>query len=139
MPTPREVIAHVFTTVNPATGSKPPPDIAWVVFEHGTAFFSAPTEALPVDSPPAAIEAAARAALAELGPVHVGTPSADFNPSRLTGWYPDEPVWFVGFGHGSIATVVVLDGSDLVAGLEGRRRRQLDHDEATVVEVRAFR
>lgn len=139
MPTPAEVIARVFTTVNPATGSKPPPEIAWVVFAHGTVFFTAPTDALPADSTRDAIEAAARAALIELGPVHVGTPSADFNPTRLTGWYPDEPVWFVGFGHGSIATIVTLDGSDLVAGIAARQLRQQDHDAPTVVEIRSFR
>ena len=139
MPTPAEVIARVFTTVNPATGSKPPPEIAWVVFAHGTVFFTAPTDALPVDATRETIEAAARAALFELGPVQVGTPSADFNPTRLTGWYPDEPVWFVGFDHPDLATIVTLAGSDLVAGIAARQARQQDHDDPIVVEVRSFR
>jgi hypothetical protein len=139
MPTPEQVIERVFTTVNPATGSKPPPEIAWVVFEHGTVFFATPSEALPADATTAAIEAAGRAALRELGPVHAGTPSADFNPTLLSSWYPDDKVWFVGFDHPSIVTIVTLDGTNLVAGLEARRRRQLDHDAPNVVAVRGFR
>jgi hypothetical protein len=30
----------------------------------------------------------AKAALRELGPVGARTPSADFNPARLDGWFP---------------------------------------------------
>jgi hypothetical protein len=138
IPSAAEVVEHVFTSDNPATGSKPPPHMAWAVFAHGTAFVTAPTDALPVTATFDAIADAARAALRELGPVHPGTPSADFNPTRLEGWYPDEPVWYVGFDHPAIATVIVAGGGDLAAGLLARQNRQRDHDEQTIVIVRAF-
>ena len=77
MPTPEQVIEQVFTSVNPTTGSQPPPAIAWVVFAHGTVFFTVPTDAVPVDATLAALADAGRAALKELGPVHVATPSAE--------------------------------------------------------------
>lgn len=136
--TPEQVIDRVFTTANPETGSLPPPQIAWAVFAHGTAFFSAPTDELAADASAEAIATAARAAISELGPVGAGSASADFNPVRLDGWFPDEPVWFVGFDHPGIATVVTIDATDLVAGLAGRSRRQLDHDEQQIVCVRRF-
>ena len=41
-------------------------------------------------------------------------------------------------GHPAIATVVILEAKDLVAGLDGRARRQLDHDEQQIVMVRRF-
>ena len=138
MPSPEQVIAQVFTTANPVTGSLPPPRMAWVVFAHGTVFFTEPTEALPAGSSLGAIADAARAALRELGPVRVGSASADFNPTRLTGWYPDEPVWFVGFDHPGIVTIVTLDAEPVTAGLDARGRRQFDHDEQLIVLVRGF-
>jgi hypothetical protein len=112
--------------------------MAWVVFAHGTVFFSAPTEVLPAGASLAQIAEAGKAALRELGPVHVGSPSADFKPTRLDGWFPDEPVWFVGFDHPNIATIVVVDAKPVTAGLEARSRRQRDHDEQVIVCVRGF-
>jgi hypothetical protein len=70
--------------------------------------------------------------------VRAGSPSGDFNPSRLTGWYPDEPVWLVGFDHPGIMTIVTHDGGDLAAGLDARARRDRDHDEQAIVLVRGF-
>jgi hypothetical protein len=138
MPSPEQVIAQVFTTTNPVTGSLPPPQMAWVVFAHGTVFFTEPTDELPGGSALIAIVDAARVALRELGPVRVGSASADFNPTRLTSWYPDEPVWFVGFDHPNIVVIVTLDAQPMVAGLDARGRRQLDHDEQIIVAVRGF-
>ena len=136
--TPAEIIERVFTTANPTTGSQPPPQMAWVIFEHGTAFFAAPSDALAADASFDTLADAATAALAELGPVHVGTSSADVNPSRLDGWFPEEPVWFVSFDHPAIATVVVVESSDLAAGMMARGLRQQDHDEQRIVLVRRF-
>ena len=136
--TPAEVIERVFTSANPTTGSQPPPAMAWVVFAHGTAFFTAPTDDLPLDASFDELCDAARAALRDLGPVHVGTSSADFNTARLDGWFPDAPIWFVSFDHPSIATVIESDGADLAVGLIARAQRQQDHDEQTVVVVRRF-
>ena len=136
--TAAQVIERVFTTTNPATGSQPPSDIAWVVFEHGTCFFSVPTDELPLDATPDALVAAARAALASLGPAIPGTPAADFTPSRLDGWFPDEPVWFVAYDHSAIATIVITDGSELEAGLRARALRDDDHDAPVPTLVRGF-
>jgi len=140
MPTPAEVIETVFTSANPETGSLPPSDIAWAAFEHGTVFFTAPSEGLAVSASLDDVEAAARAALDDLGPVRVATPSADFTVSRLSGWYPQDPVWFIQFGSDTIATIVIedLDG-DLAAGLTGRAIRDRDHQAMNVVSVRNFR
>lgn len=138
MSTTEEIVERIFTSPNPETGSEPPPHIAWVSFANGSVFFTAPTDGLPMDASLEAIAEAGKAALRELGPVHVGTPSADFNPVRLDGWYPDEPVWFVGFDHPAIATVLVLDTQPVTAGLEARGRRQIDHDELVLACVRGF-
>jgi hypothetical protein len=140
MPTPAEVIERVFTTPNPETGSSPPPQIAWAVFEHGTAFFTAPTAALAVDASTEQVAEAACAALRALGPAHAGGPSGDFSVSRLSGWYPDEPVWFVSFDAPDLAAVVIVPASsDLVAGLAGRSVRNSDHESMQLVAVRNFR
>ena len=136
--TPAQILERVFTSKNPVTGSDPPPAMAWVVFENGTCFYTAPSDALPVTATRDQIEAAGKAALRELGPVHVGSPSADFNPARLDGWFPDDPVWFVTFDHEAIATILVGEGTDLAMGLQGRSLREADHDAMVVVLVRGF-
>lgn len=112
--------------------------MAWVVFAHGTAFYTNATPELPADSSLAAIADAARGALRELGPVRAGSSSADFNPVRLDGWFPDEPVWLVSFDHPAIGTVVVAEGTALGVGMFGRSQRQLDHDEQSILVVRGF-
>ncbi|WP_033337704.1 hypothetical protein [Catenuloplanes japonicus] len=125
--------------MNPETGSVPPPEMAWAVFAHGTAFFSAPDDRLGVSAGVDDVAEAARAALAGLGPVVPGGPGGDFSADRLSGWFPDEPVWFIGFGAGGIATVVVEDLDDLRAGLTGRALRDRDHESMRLVAVRNFR
>lgn len=132
------ILERIFTTVNPVTGSTPPPVMAWVVFENGTAYFTAPTDALPADASSEALVAAALGAFDELGPAVAGTSSADFDPVRLDGWFPDEPVWFVAFDHPAIATLVVTDAEPLVVGLLGRQCRQDDFAARTVACVRRF-
>jgi hypothetical protein len=140
VPTPAEVIEKVFTTANPGTGSLPPPNIAWAVFEHGTVFFAAPGDGLDVSASLDDVEAAARAALGELGPVRVASSSADFTVSRLDGWYPQDPVWFIGFDSATLATIVIEDvDSDLAAGQAGRAIRDRDHEAMQVVSARNFR
>lgn len=137
--TPAQVLEHVFTSANPVTGSPPPPAMAWVVFAGGTCFYTAPSDVLPATATREQLEAAAKAALRELGPVHVGSPAADFSATRLDGWFTDEPVWFVTFDHEAIATIVIsAAGNDLVVGLRGRALREADHDEQRVVVVRGF-
>lgn len=133
------VLEHVFTHENPETGSLPPEHMAWVVFEHGTAFFSAPTDELQLDATPAEILAAARMAMAELGPVIAGSPAGDFNPVCLDAWFPGELIYFVTYDHPAIATVVIADEDDeLAAGLAGRARREADLAGLTAIEIRGF-
>lgn len=137
--TPASTIEHMFTSVGPS-GSDPPEPIAWAVLEHGTVFYSQPSASLPVDATLDAIERAARVALSELGPVVPATPGGDFQVSRLDGWFPDDPVFFVTFEHPAIATVIIESvPGDVGAGLLGRVARQRDHDEPRFVMVRNFR
>ncbi|HEY0138430.1 MAG TPA: hypothetical protein VGB85_30300 [Nannocystis sp.] len=136
---PASVMEHVFTHRNPTTGSTPPEHMAWVVFEHGTAFFSAPSDELPLDATPEEILAAARIAMAELGPVIAGTAAGDFNPVCLDAWFPGEFVYFVTYDHPAIATVVIADHEDdLSAGLAGRAYREADLAGLTATEIRGF-
>jgi hypothetical protein len=133
------VIEHVFTNPNPASGSRPPEHMAWVVFENGTVFFTAPGDALPLDTSLEALVRAAGAALDELGPVRAGGPAGDFSVSLLSSWFPGEFVYFVSFDHDAIATVVTRDSeNELGAGLEGRARRDADVRERKVVLARGF-
>lgn len=134
------MLEHVFTHQNPTTGSLPPEQMAWVVFEHGTAFFSAPTEELGVDADVDELIAAARIAMAELGPVIAGTPAGDFNSEPLDVWFPGELIYFVSYDHPAIATVVIADEAqdDLSAGLIGRSRREADLEGLSAREIRDF-
>ncbi len=133
------VLEHVFTHENPTTGSQPPELMAWVVFENGTAFFSAPTDELGSDATQDELVAAARIAMAELGPVIAGTPAGDFNPVCLDAWFPGEYVYFVTYDHPAIATVVIAEKpDDLAAGLTGRARREADLSGLDAREIRDF-
>ena len=133
-----EILEQVFTTPNPKTGSLPPEHTAWVVFARGTVFYSAPSDRLPVDVTFDVLAEAACSALKELGPAQAGTDTADFNPHRLDGWFPEEPVWLVSFSHENIATLVTMDAEPIAVGLSGRARRELDLAEQSIVLVRRF-
>jgi hypothetical protein len=133
------VLEHVFTHDNPSTGSQPPERMAWVVFEHGTAFFSAPTDELAVDATADELVAAARIAMAELGPVIAGTSAGDFIAVCLDDWFPGETIYFITYDHPAIATVVFTDEKDdQFAGLAGRSRREADLEGLTATEIRDF-
>lgn len=132
------VIEHLFTNPNPDTGLPPSAAVAWVIFANGTVFYTYPTDDLPLDASAEAIEAAAIAALRELGPVVPGTSSADFNPTHLANWFPGEHVYLVTYDHPNIATVVVEGVDRLSAGLAARARRDADHAALRVEQVRRF-
>jgi hypothetical protein len=128
----------MFTTANPSNGSLPPEHMAWVVFAHGTVFYSTPGDGLPVDATFDMLAKEACSALTQLGRAQAGTESADFNPHRLEDWFPDEPVWWVAFSHDSIGTLVTMHAQPLAVGLSGRARRDLDVAEQSIVCIRSF-
>lgn len=133
------VVEHLFTSVNPQTGSRPPERIAWAVFAGGTVFFATPSDDLPPHATPTEVAAAARRALRELGPVVAGSPAADFSTTLLDGWFPGESVYFITYDHPSIANVILDgDGGELAAGLIGRQIRAGDHASMTIDRVRDF-
>jgi hypothetical protein len=102
---------------------------SWVLFEYGTCVI------LP--HPEGNLAAQARALLAEWGPVHVGTPSADFNVVDLV----HEPGWIVTCHHPDILAYVspeefgTTDPPDITIGLLGREMRAQDASDLSVVHV----
>lgn len=103
-------------------------DKSWVAFANGTCVI--------VMAPAAGdLAAQATALLAEWGPVHVGTPSADFNVITL----PDDAGWVVTCHHPDVLTFVAPDEvavpNELVVGMMGRSRRDDDAAEPRVVHV----
>ncbi len=133
------VLEHLFTHANPDSGSPAPAHTAWVVFAHGTVFYTFPDAELPVDSGREALVAAALKAFEALGPVRVGTPSADFHPGHLATWFPEAPIYLVNYDQPNIASVFFAEGeSPLQVGLAARSLRQQDYETRTIVAVRDF-
>jgi hypothetical protein len=104
---------------------------SWVVFEHGTCVVLSDPAADPAADPAdRAVEI-----LREFGPVHAGTPSADFGTIHLE----DTPGWVVTGHHPDVLTYVspydVTQHDTLVVGLAGRTIRDQDARELTVVHV----
>ena len=100
---------------------------SWVAFEHGTCVvLAAPGDDLP---------ARAVEILREYGPVHTGTPAADFGTIHLE----DAPGWVVTGHHPDVLTYVapgeVTQPDNLVVGLAGRAKRDRDGHELKVVHV----
>jgi hypothetical protein len=104
---------------------------SWVLFENGTCV------ALPDAEPGEDLAALAAALMREWGPVQVGTPSADFNVLPLSG----HPGWVVTCHHPDILVylspddMVTEDTPEMMIGLIGRSRRDLDSQELKVVHV----
>jgi hypothetical protein len=100
---------------------------SWVAFEHGTCVVLAE----PGDD----LEARAVEILREYGPVHAGTPGADFGTIHLE----DAPGWVVTGHHPDVLTYVAPDEvaqpDNLVVGLAGRAKRDQDGHELKVVHV----
>lgn len=103
---------------------------SFVVFAHGTVvIFVAPDAAIDLAD-------AARALLAEWGPVHAGTPAGDFDTIVL----PDERGWAITCHHPDVLTLVLPDEAtaattDLSIGLHGRSKRDADARELQVAHV----
>jgi hypothetical protein len=137
--TAASIVAHLFSHPNPTSGGKPPPHVAWAVFEHGTVFTSYPGEALPLTASADDVRRAALAALKALGPVQAGTPSADFTATHLRDWFPGEFIYWISYDHPSVATIVIAgEVNDLAAGLQGRLCREEDLAGQRIVELHPF-
>jgi hypothetical protein len=99
-------------------------DKSWVAFSQGTCVI--------LMQPEADLAAQAARLLAEWGPVHVGTSSADFNVIAL-----ESGGWVVSCHHPDILTYVApAEGaSDLVVGILGRQLRDDDAQKLVVAHV----
>lgn len=100
---------------------------SWVLFAHGTCVI--------LMSPEGDLAAQAREILRDYGPVHAGSPAADFSVIDLD----PLPGWIVTGHHPDVLTYVedddAIEASELVIGLTGRSQRDLDGRELTVVHV----
>jgi hypothetical protein len=102
------------------------PGRAWVLFANGPyVVFTRPV---------ADMKHAAMELLRSWGPVHTGSPAGDFSVIGLTG----VPGWIVTGHHREVLTYVAPDelaenSGDLQIGLLGRRKRDKDAKELTVV------
>lgn len=103
---------------------------SWVLFENGTVVF------LPSAQPDSDLSLAAQDILREHGPVHIGSPSGDFDPIELE----NNLGWIVSFDHPDILTLVApdeieADASEIQVGLLGRSKRGEDAQTPHVVHV----
>jgi hypothetical protein len=108
----------------------------WVLFENGTCVVLVKPEEDP--------QAQATALLEEWGPVHVGSPSADFSVVTLKNGLG----WVVTCHHNDILTLVFKDEIDLgddgdantvAIGMAGRGKRRADAEALNVVHVEDMR
>ncbi|OJJ53355.1 hypothetical protein ASPSYDRAFT_36298 [Aspergillus sydowii CBS 593.65] len=104
---------------------------SWVLFEHGTCVI--------LMEPTGDLAAQATEFLSKWGPVHVATPSADFQCMELDG----EPVsgWIVAGQHPDVLNYILPEDAeragsgDLQVGLLGRSNRDADGNELKVIHV----
>jgi hypothetical protein len=101
---------------------------SWALFSNGTCVILMQPE---VDLRRQAVEM-----MKTYGPVHAGTPAGDFSIINLD----DDPGWVVTSNHPDIMTYVSPDevterSNDLVIGLLGRSKRDLDAAELMVIHV----
>ncbi|MEU5877455.1 hypothetical protein [Spirillospora sp. NPDC047279] len=100
---------------------------SWVLFENGTCVI--------LMEPEGDLAAQATEILREYGPVHVGSPAADFGTIDLEA----APGWVVYGHHDDVLNYVSPDeiGSpeDVVIGLLGRSKRDRDGHGLTIVHV----
>lgn len=101
---------------------------SWALFSNGTCVILMQPEA---DMRRQAVEM-----MKTYGPVHAGGPAGDFSVITLD----DDPGWVVTSHHPDILTYVSPDevaeqSNDLVIGLLGRSKRDLDASELMVIHV----
>ncbi|HEX2312473.1 MAG TPA: hypothetical protein VHJ17_01990 [Thermomonospora sp.] len=101
---------------------------SWVLFANGTV--------VVLTEPGDDLADEATGVLREYGPVHAGSPSADFGVIDLE----DAPGWVVYGQHSDVLTYVAPDEldddpDDLAVGLHGRAKRDADGTDLQVVHV----
>ncbi len=103
---------------------------SWVLFEHGTC--------VVLTTPGDDLAAQAVSVLRDSGPVHPGTPAADFGTVPLE----TTPGWVITSHHPDVLTYVSPeeiaqdgDNTPLAAGLYGRSKRDQDAHSLTVIHV----
>jgi len=101
---------------------------SWALFSNGTCVI--------LMQPEADLRRQAVEMMKTYGPVHAGTPAEDFSIINLD----DDPGWVVTSHHPDILTYVSPDevteqSNDLVIGLLGRSKRDLDAAELMVIHV----
>ncbi|GAA1264098.1 hypothetical protein GCM10009665_61970 [Kitasatospora nipponensis] len=103
------------------------PEKSWVLFEHGTC--------VVLTAPEGDLAEQATELLREFGPVHVGSPAADFGVIDLK----DAEGWVVTGHHQDVLTYVAPhephEPSEFAVGLCGRSKRDRDGGELHVVHV----
>ena len=101
---------------------------SWALFGNGTCVI--------LMQPEADLRRQALEMMKTYGPVHAGAPAGDFSVITLD----DDPGWVVTSHHPDILTYVSPDevaeeSNDLVIGLLGRSKRDLDASELMVIHV----
>jgi len=103
------------------------PGKSWVLFEHGTC--------VVLTAPEGDLAEQATGILRSFGPVHVGSPAADFGVIHLE----DGAGWVVTGHHQDVLTYVGSDEpqgrDDLFVGMCGRAKRHRDGTELRAVHV----
>jgi hypothetical protein len=135
-----EVIEKIFTTPNTETGSLPPEKIAWVLFQNGTVFLTAPNDYITENWTFEELATEAKQCLTEFGLPLAGTPSADFAVSQLTAWYPNDYVYVITYEHPNIFNFGIYEQeeTDIMVGLTGRNKRGQDTEELKIIAIRNF-
>lgn len=134
-----EIIELVFTTENPETGSKPPENVAWAIFEHETVCLITPNDNISTTASQEELADFALKALNDLGVSQGGTPSGDFNVSRVP-WFSEEYVYMITYDSRYIFNVLVYkeEKEDIGVGLFGRAGRNLDAENPIIKLIRDF-
>ena len=135
----QSIIELVFTTENPETGSKPPANIAYAIFENETICLITPNEKISLGANTEELSKFAKEALQDLGVAIGGTSSADFNVSRVP-WFSEEYVYMITYDSPRVFSVKTYkeETEDLVCGLAGRSSRSQDAEDLTIKLIRDF-
>jgi len=135
----QEILEIVFTTENPETGSQPPEKIAWVIFENETICLITPKGGVSEEASFEDLQDFAKKELQILGEAVGGTPSADFNVSRVP-WFQEEFVYMISYNSNFIFNIGVYteEKEDIGVGIFARSARSQDAVAMKVKLIRNF-